>query len=113
MDWIYKIETLFERYYYKNQWKTIFATRQLKSGVLSWWKQFANVMPKGKARKISWENFLVQLKEEYYSKRDLLEIENEFQNLKKGKMIVREYATTFFEKIKLVTYLVQQDRKFC
>ena len=52
------------------------------------------------------ENFLKELKMQYYSKQDLLEINNEFQNLKKEKMSVSEYTIDFTEKIKLVPYLV-------
>ena len=35
-----------------------------------------------------------------------MEINNEFQNLKKRKMSVSEYPTTFTEKMKLVPNLV-------
>ena len=54
---------------------------------------------------MSWEEFLVQLKREYCSERDLLEITNEFQNLKKEEMSVSKYTTTFLEKMELVPYL--------
>lgn len=46
-------------------------------------------MPKGESRKMSWEDFLVQLKREYYSERDLLETNNEFQNMRKREINVR------------------------
>lgn len=46
-----------------------------------------------------WEDFHVQMKEEYCSVRDLLKIGNEFQNLKKGKLSVREYTATFTERM--------------
>lgn len=84
MDWIYEMDAVFKSYDSGDQWKTIFATTQLKTQVLCWWNQLANVMLKGEARKISWEKFLMQLMEEYCSERHLLEIANEFQNLKKG-----------------------------
>lgn len=35
-----------------------------------------------------------------------MEINNEFENLNKGKMNVSGYVVTFTEKMKLVTYLV-------
>lgn len=43
---------------------------------------------------------------QYYAEKDLLEIDNEIQNLKKGKMIVSKYAAAFTEKIKIVPNLV-------
>lgn len=45
------------------------------------------------------------MKREYCSERDLLEITNEFQNLKKEEMSVSKYTTTFLEKMELVPYL--------
>lgn len=43
---------------------------------------------------------------QYYSEIDLLEVNSEFQNLKKGKTSVSEYDATFNQKIKLVPILV-------
>lgn len=63
-------------------------------------------MLKGQADEMSYENHLEEPKEQYCSKQDLLEINNEFQNLKKGKMSAIEYAATFEEKMKLVPYLI-------
>lgn len=54
---------------------------------------------------MSWENFLEQLKREYCLKRHLLEINNEFQNLKKGNISIIKYATTFSNKVNLVSHL--------
>ena len=62
----------------------------LKSGVLSWWKLLVDSMPKGEASKKSLEDFLVQLKMQYFSEQDLVEINNGFQNLKMGRMSVIE-----------------------
>ena len=103
------METMFESCESTNRQKTALAVPLLKSGVLSWWKLLADSMPKGEASKMSWEDFLVQLKMQYCSEQDLLEINNEFQNLKKGKMSVIEYAASFTEKMKLVPYLVPTE----
>ena len=62
----------------------------LKSGVLSWGKLLADSIPKGEASKKSLEDFLVQLKMQYFSEQDLVEINNGFQNLKMGRMSVIE-----------------------
>lgn len=51
--------------------KTIFTARQLQNGVLSWWKRVVINIQKHKSSKMSWEDFLVQLKREYYSEKDL------------------------------------------
>lgn len=58
---------------------------------------------------MSWEEFLEQLKSEYLSKRDLLRIYNEFQNLKKGEMSVSQYIVAFLEKMELVPYLTPTE----
>ena len=109
INWISEMETMFESCECSNRQKTALAVPLLKSGVLSWWKLLADSMPKGEANKMSWEDFLVQLKMQYCSEQDLLEINNEFQNLKKGKMSVIEYAASFTEKMKLVPYLVPTE----
>ena len=62
MDWISEMEMVFESCDYSNKHKTVFVVRQLKTGVLSWWKLLADTMPLGKALKKSWEEFLEQLK---------------------------------------------------
>ena len=62
MDWISERETMFGSFDCSNKKKTALAVPLLKSGVLSWWKLLANTMPKGEASKMSWEDFLVQLK---------------------------------------------------
>lgn len=46
---------------------------------------------------------------QYYSEHDLLEINNEFQNLKKNKMSVNEYTANFTENMKLVLNLVPNE----
>ena len=109
MDWISEMETMFESCECSNRQKTALAIPLLKSGVLSWWKLLAGSMPKGEASKMSWEEFVVQLKMQYCSEQDLLEINNEFQNLKKGKLSITEYATSFTEKMKLIPYLVPTE----
>ena len=98
MNWISEMETMFESCECSNRQKTALAVPLLKSGVLSWWKLLADSMPKGEASKMSWEDFLVQLKMQYCSEQDLLEINNEFQNLKKGKMSVIEYLQVLWRK---------------
>lgn len=81
MDWISEIEMVFERCNCSNRQKTIFVVRQLKTWELSWWKLLAQIMPQGEAIKMSWGNFLVQLKREYYMERDHLEINNSWHAL--------------------------------
>lgn len=63
-------------------------------------------MPKEYTRKMSWGDFLVQLKREYCSKRNIFEVIKDFQDLRNGKMSVRKYFATFTEKTKLIPYLV-------
>lgn len=65
MEWIHEMEMIFEWCDCSNKWKTIFAARHLKTRVLSWWKQMASTMPKGKVRRMSWEHFVLQWKREY------------------------------------------------
>lgn len=59
-------------------------------------------MLKGEASKMVWEDLLMHLKREYYSEQDLLKINNEFKNLKKGRLSVSEYVSAFTEKKKIV-----------
>ena len=109
MDWISEMEMVFESCSCNEKQKTVFAVRQLKTGVLSWWKLLADTMPQGEALRMSWEEFLEQLKMQYCSEIDLIDLNNEFQNLKKGKMSVDEYATAFTERMKLFPYLVPTE----
>ena len=105
MDWISEMEMMFDSCNCSNKQKTALVVTMLKSVVLSWWKLLADTMPKGEANMMSWEDFLVQLKIQCCSEKDLLDINNIFQNLKKGRMSVTEYAARFMEKMKLVLYL--------
>ena len=50
---------------------------------------------------MSWEALLEQLKMQYCSEVDLIDLNYEFQNLKKWKMNVDVYVTAFTEKMKL------------
>lgn len=100
------MEMLFKSYDYNDREKTILVVKQLKTWVLSWWKLLDDSMLKGEAEEMSYKNHLEEPKEQYCSEQDLLEINNEFQNLKKGKMSSNEYAATFEEKMKLVPYLI-------
>ncbi|KAL7594215.1 hypothetical protein Lser_V15G28366 [Lactuca serriola] len=109
INWISEMETIFESCECIKRQKTALAIPMLKSRVLSWWKLLTNSMPNGEASKVSWEDFVVQLKLQYCSEHDLLEINNEFQNLKKGKLSVNEYAASFTEKMKLIPYLVPTE----
>lgn len=69
----------------------------------------ADSMPKGEEGKMSSENFLEEMKKQYYSEQDLLEIKNEFQNLKKRRLNVNKYVAYFTEKMKFVRYLVPTE----
>lgn len=108
-DQIYEMEMVSDSCNCSNRQKPVLIVRQLKTGVLSWWKLLADTMPKGEASNMPWEYFLVHLKREYCSERDLIEINNEFQNLKKGKMHFSEYVASFIKKMKLVPYLVPTE----
>lgn len=66
-------------------------------------------MLKEESNNMSLDNFLEELKMQYCSEQDLLQINNEFQNLKKGKISVNEYARTFIENMKLVPNLVPTE----
>ena len=109
MDWISEMEMVFESCDCSEKQKTVFAVRQLKTGVLSWWKLLADTMPRGEALKMSWDEFLEQLKAQYCSEIDLIDLNNEFQNLKKGRMSIDDYAAAFTEKMKLFPYLVPTE----
>lgn len=65
MDWIVEMKMVFESYDCNNKLETVFMVRQLKPGVLSWWKLLDDNMPKGEAIKMYWENFLEELKMQY------------------------------------------------
>ena len=49
IDWISEIEMVFESCNYSDKQKTVFSVRQIKIGVLSWWKLLGDTMPWGKA----------------------------------------------------------------
>ncbi|XP_023763286.1 uncharacterized protein LOC111911773 [Lactuca sativa] len=103
------MEMIFESCNCSDKQKTVFAVRQLKTRVLSWWRLLVDTMPHGEALKMSWEMFLENLKMQYCSKIDLIDLNNEFQNVKKRKMSIDDYATTFTEKMKLFPYLVPTE----
>ncbi|KAL7591377.1 uncharacterized protein LOC111880758 [Lactuca sativa] len=109
MDWISEKEMGFESCNCSDKQKTVFAVRQLKTGVLRWWKLLVDTMPHGEALKISWEMFLEQLKIQYCSEIDMIDRNNEFQNLKKGKMSIDDHAAAFTKKMKLFPYLVPTE----
>lgn len=109
MDWISEMEMVFESCDCSEKQKTVFAVRQLKTGVLSWWKILADTMPRGEALKMSWDEFLEQLKMQYCSEIDMIDLNNEFQNLKKGRMSIDDYAAVFMEKMKLFPYRVPTE----
>ena len=62
INWISEMEMVFESCDCSEKQKTVFAVIQLKTGVLSWWKLLADTMPWGEALKMSWDEFLEQLK---------------------------------------------------
>lgn len=70
---------------------------------------FIETTPNREEINMSQEKFPKQLKTEYYSERDLLEINNEFQNLKKEKKKASEYVASFTKKMNLVSYLVPSE----
>lgn len=66
-------------------------------------------MPRGEAKRVSWGNLLMQLKREHYSEQDLLAMNKEFQNLKKGKLSVIKYDVALTKKMKLVPHLTPTE----
>ncbi|XP_023763492.1 uncharacterized protein LOC111911959 [Lactuca sativa] len=100
------MEMIFESYNCSDKQKTVFAIRQLKTGVLSRWELLEDTIPRREALRMSREAFMEQLKLQYCLEVDLIDLNNEFHNLKKRKMSVDDSDTASTERMKLFPYLV-------
>ena len=109
MDWISEMEMAFATCGCSERQKTIFAVRQLKSTASRWWNTLVKSMAPGEAMNMPWEAFLVELKKRFCTERDLLQLQNEFLNLKKEKMSIDEYVAAFSEKLEFSLHLIPNE----
>ncbi|KAI3771892.1 hypothetical protein L6452_03063 [Arctium lappa] len=110
MVWVREMEQAFRSSECGEEQRVIFGSRMLRGIALTWWDVYSASLEPTVLDQLSWSAFKEKLLEEYCNERSLDRIKDEFQNLKKGGMSVREYSRLFMDKLGFVGHLVPTEK---
>ncbi|KAI3702884.1 hypothetical protein L6452_28637 [Arctium lappa] len=110
MAWVREMEQAFRSSKCGEEQRVIFGSRLLRGIALTWWDVYSTSLEPAVLDQLSWSTFKKKLLEEYCNERSLDRIKDEFQNLKKGGMSVREYNRLFMDKLGFVGLLVPTEK---
>ncbi|KAI3771393.1 hypothetical protein L6452_02557 [Arctium lappa] len=108
--WVREMEQAFRSSECGEKQRVIFGSRMLRGIDLTWWDVYSASLESTVLDQLSWSTFKEKLLEEYCNERSLDRIKDEFQNLKKGGMSVREYSRLFMDKLGFVGHLVPTEK---
>ncbi|KAI3702757.1 hypothetical protein L6452_28509 [Arctium lappa] len=106
MAWVREMEQAFRSSECGEEQRVIFGSRMLRGIALTCWDVYSASLEPTVLDQLSWSTFKEKLLEEYCNERSLDRIKDEFQNLKKGGISVREYSRLFMDKLGFVGHLV-------
>ena len=89
--------------------ETTYAERQFKGSVVRWWNTLGKIISPKDPLQLTWTEFLIRFKRKYYSAQNILELENQFLNLKKGSSTLEEYTNSFTDKMEFVLRIVPDE----
>ncbi|KAI3716247.1 hypothetical protein L6452_23456 [Arctium lappa] len=110
MAWVREMEQAFRSSECGEDQRVIFGSRMLRGIALTWWDVYSASLEPTVLDQLSWSTFKEKLLEEYCNERSLDRIKDEFHNLKKGGMSVREYNRLFMDKLGFVGHLVPTEK---
>ncbi|KAI3707648.1 hypothetical protein L6452_26275 [Arctium lappa] len=111
MNWVREMEQAFRSSECGESQKAIFGSQMLRGTALSWWNVYSSSVEATVLAKLSWSTFKEKLMEEFCNERALDRLEEEFRNLRKGNMSLREYNIQFTDKLGLVGHLVPTEKE--
>lgn len=82
---------------------------QFKGTTLCWWNKLGKTIIPNKLLQLTWNEFLILSKRKLCSAENMLELENQLLNLKKGSMTVEEYIKIFTNKMEFVMCVVSNE----
>ncbi|KAI3707651.1 hypothetical protein L6452_26278 [Arctium lappa] len=111
MNWVREMEQAFRSSECGESQKAIFGSQMLRGTALSWWNVYSSSVEATVLAKLSWSTFKEKLMEEFCNERALDRLEEEFRNMRKGNMSLREYNSQFTDKLGLVGHLVPTEKE--
>ncbi|KAI3746130.1 hypothetical protein L6452_08552 [Arctium lappa] len=111
MNWIREMEQDFRSSECGESQKDVFGSQMLRGAALTWWNVYSTSIESTVLAKLGWETFKKKVMEEFCNERAMDRIIDEFQGLKKGNLLVREYNKLFMDKLGLVGHLVPTERE--
>lgn len=111
MNWIREMEQAFQTCECGESQKAKFGSQMLRGAALTWWNAYSTSLEASVLARLSWTTFKKKVLEEYCNEREMDRIEEEFRNLKKGNLSVKEYKRKFMDKLGLVGHLVPTEKE--
>ncbi|KAI3720369.1 hypothetical protein L6452_21285 [Arctium lappa] len=111
VSWIREMEQAFRSSECGEDQKVIFGSRMLRGTTLTWWNVYSASVETAILEKLSWATFKEKLLEEYCNERTMDRIKEEFQNMNKGSLSLKEYNQKFMDRLGLVGHLVPSEKE--
>ncbi|GJS40268.1 reverse transcriptase domain-containing protein [Tanacetum coccineum] len=109
--WFERIELVFSRSNFTEDYKVKFATGTLTEEALSWWNSFAQPIGIEEAYKITWSEFKKLLIKKYCPRTEIKKMEDEFYNLTVKGNDLKTYIRRFQELAVLCLTMVPNTEK--
>ncbi|GJR51609.1 reverse transcriptase domain-containing protein [Tanacetum coccineum] len=109
--WFERIESVFSRSNYTEDYKVKFATGTLTEEALSWWNYFAQPIGIEEAYKITWVEFKKLLIKKYCPRTEVQKMEDEFYHLTVKGNDLKTYVRRFQELATLCPTMVPDSEK--
>ncbi|MFS7931163.1 putative nucleotidyltransferase, Ribonuclease H [Helianthus anomalus] len=86
-----------------------FVSQSFKGEALAWWRALVQASGKSALYKMTWEEFVSLIKENYYPQHEVEKIESDFVSLVMTNLDCQAYLTSFNTMSRLVPYLVTPE----
>ncbi|XP_024969149.1 uncharacterized protein LOC112508683 [Cynara cardunculus var. scolymus] len=91
--------------------KVTYAASMMKSEALFWWEIITNLRGEEAVARMSWDEFKVLFNEKLCPRTAVKQLEEEFLRLEQGSLTVREYTTSFTEKVRFSEHYVFTEER--
>ena len=111
MTWLDEMETVVDISGCAERDIVKYVSQSFKGEALAWWKSLIQAAGKIPLYNMSWEQFVVLIKENYCPQHEVERIESDFLSLVMQNLDCQAYLTSFNTMSRLVPYLVTPEPK--
>ncbi|KAJ0617047.1 putative nucleotidyltransferase, Ribonuclease H [Helianthus annuus] len=111
ITWLDEMDTIVDISGYAEKDVVKFVSQSFKGEALAWWRALVQASGKSALYKMTWEEFIALIKENYCPQHEVEKIESDFVSLVMTNLDCQAYLTSFNTMSRLVPYLVTPESR--